>query len=224
MGGTVRRLGLLMFLVLAVACDQGGGTTTTTPTTTTPTTTTPPVPTVEVPTVIGSSLDRAEATLLAADLTLHSTSKYSHEKTGTVLRQDPKRGVVETGTQIEVVVAKAYPRIPSVTGKQRITAQRRLKKADYKVKVVQRRTTTQPDGKVLSQTPKGGSEALPGRVVTLIVANNPCTPGYSPCIPLGPDVDCIGGSGDGPRYTGYHTVSGYDPYGLDSDNDGAGCE
>ena len=24
--------------------------------------------------------------------------------------------------------------------------------------------------------------------------------GYSPCLPPGPDVDCAGGSGDGPRY------------------------
>ena len=27
-----------------------------------------------------------------------------------------------------------------------------------------------------------------------------CTSGYSPCIPPGPDVDCAGGSGNGPRY------------------------
>jgi hypothetical protein len=52
-----------------------------------------------------------------------------------------------------------------------------------------------------------------------------CTPGYSPCIPPGPDVDCAGGSGDGPRYVyGPVRVTGSDPYGLDSDNDGWGCE
>jgi hypothetical protein len=52
-----------------------------------------------------------------------------------------------------------------------------------------------------------------------------CTPGYSPCIPPGPDVDCAGGSGNGPRYVqGPVTVTGSDPYGLDSDHDGIGCE
>ena len=52
-----------------------------------------------------------------------------------------------------------------------------------------------------------------------------CTPGYSPCIPPGPDVDCAGGSGNGPRYVqGPITVTGSDPYGLDSDHDGIGCE
>jgi hypothetical protein len=33
-----------------------------------------------------------------------------------------------------------------------------------------------------------------------------------------------GGSGDGPEYTGPVQVVGSDPYGLDSDGDGYGCE
>jgi hypothetical protein len=52
-----------------------------------------------------------------------------------------------------------------------------------------------------------------------------CTPGYSPCIPPGPDVDCAGGSGDGPRYVnGPVYVTGSDPYGLDADHNGVGCQ
>ncbi len=55
-------------------------------------------------------------------------------------------------------------------------------------------------------------------------AGSGCTPGYSPCIPPGPDVDCAGGGGDGPRFVqGPVRVSGSDPYGLDSDGDGVGC-
>jgi endonuclease YncB( thermonuclease family) len=49
--------------------------------------------------------------------------------------------------------------------------------------------------------------------------------GYSPCIPPGPDVDCAGGSGNGPRYRdGPIYVSGDDPYDLDRDGDGVACE
>lgn len=49
--------------------------------------------------------------------------------------------------------------------------------------------------------------------------------GYSPCLPPGSDVDCAGGSGDGPRYVdGPVSVTGSDPYGLDSDGDGVACE
>jgi flagellar hook assembly protein FlgD len=55
-----------------------------------------------------------------------------------------------------------------------------------------------------------------------------CTPGYSPCIPYkgGEDYDCGGGSGNGPHYAdnGPYTVTGSDPYGLDFDGDGLGCE
>jgi hypothetical protein len=56
-------------------------------------------------------------------------------------------------------------------------------------------------------------------------AHESCTPGYDPCIPLGPDVDCAGGRGNGPRYVGGPVrVFGSDPYGLDRDGDGYGCE
>lgn len=51
-----------------------------------------------------------------------------------------------------------------------------------------------------------------------------CTPGYSPCLPPASDYDCAGGSGNGPAYTGTVRVTGSDPYGLDSDGDGFGCE
>jgi hypothetical protein len=56
-----------------------------------------------------------------------------------------------------------------------------------------------------------------------------CTPGYSPCLVWhgGADYDCYGGSGDGPYYTEpgvVYAVTGSDPYGLDGDNDGRGCE
>jgi flagellar hook assembly protein FlgD len=56
-----------------------------------------------------------------------------------------------------------------------------------------------------------------------------CTQGYSPCLVYhgGADYDCAGGSGNGPYYTKpgvvYH-VTGSDPYGLDADHDGLGCE
>ena len=51
-----------------------------------------------------------------------------------------------------------------------------------------------------------------------------CTPGYSPCLPPASDYDCEGGSGDGPEYTGVVSISGSDPYDLDADGDGTGCD
>jgi hypothetical protein len=51
-----------------------------------------------------------------------------------------------------------------------------------------------------------------------------CDPNYSGCVPIASDVDCAGGSGNGPAYTGYTTVIGSDIYDLDSDGDGSACE
>lgn len=53
-----------------------------------------------------------------------------------------------------------------------------------------------------------------------------CDPNYAgPCVPIASDVDCAGGSGNGPAYVrGPVTVVGSDIYGLDSDHDGIACE
>ena len=44
-----------------------------------------------------------------------------------------------------------------------------------------------------------------------------CAPGYSPCVPPGPDLDC-------PDVNGPIRVTGSDPHGLDADGDGVACE
>jgi micrococcal nuclease len=66
-------------------------------------------------------------------------------------------------------------------------------------------------------------EALP-----VVDAGSGCHPSYAgACVPIASDVDCGGGSGNGPAYV-YETdiqVIGDDVYGLDgNDNDGIGCE
>lgn len=53
--------------------------------------------------------------------------------------------------------------------------------------------------------------------------NQNCTPGYSPCLPRLYDYDCKTGKGDGPGFTGKVKVTGNDPYDLDRDGDGIGC-
>ena len=47
----------------------------------------------------------------------------------------------------------------------------------------------------------------------------------SPCLAPASDYDCASGEGDGPKYAdGPIEVTGSDPYGLDGNNDGVGCE
>jgi hypothetical protein len=53
-----------------------------------------------------------------------------------------------------------------------------------------------------------------------------CNPNYSgACVPVASDVDCAGGSGNGPAYvSGPVYVTGSDPYDLDRDGDSVACE
>jgi resuscitation-promoting factor RpfB len=52
-----------------------------------------------------------------------------------------------------------------------------------------------------------------------------CDSNYSGCVPIASDVDCAGGSGNGPAYVaGPVRVIGSDIYGLDRDGDGVACE
>jgi len=67
------------------------------------------------------------------------------------------------------------------------------------------------------------------KVGTKVAAPKPianCDSNYSgACVPIASDVDCAGGSGNGPAYAqGPVTVVGSDIYGLDRDGNGIGCE
>lgn len=57
-------------------------------------------------------------------------------------------------------------------------------------------------------------------------AQDGCDPNYADaCVPIASDVDCAGGSGNGPEYVqGPLRVVGTDIYGLDRDGDGIACD
>lgn len=78
-------------------------------------------------------------------------------------------------------------------------------------------TTTNPATKAPTKAPTTKATTKP--------AGN-CNPNYTPCVPNDPvDVDCKGGSGNGPSYVqGPVRVIGDDVYDLDRDGDGIGCD
>ncbi|WP_170154372.1 G5 domain-containing protein [Protaetiibacter intestinalis] len=59
-----------------------------------------------------------------------------------------------------------------------------------------------------------------------VVDTSGCDPNYSgACVPIASDVDCAGGSGNGPAYVrGPVRVIGTDIYDLDRDGDGIACD
>jgi serine/threonine-protein kinase len=197
-----------------------------------------PVETALVPDVDGKSVDDATAELEAAGLDVSVKTKLTNQhRKGTVVSTAPFPGSsVEVGDTVTLTVAKPLPKIPNVVGKTLANAKRALANAGFEVGKVTLQRSSQRKGTVVSQSPSGGTPAHPGRTVSLVTAKPApsggngvkCTPGYSPCLPLGPsDYDCSGGSGNGPAYTEpgvTYRVTGSDPYDLDADNDGSGCE
>ena len=97
---------------------------------------------------------------------------------------------------------------------------------------------TLPDRPAASPTPSvsptpspvASTTPTPTPVVTSTLVAAQCHPAYAGvCIdPAASDVDCAGGGGDGPAYTtaiNFQLVDiANDPYGLDRDHDGQGCD
>lgn len=74
-------------------------------------------------------------------------------------------------------------------------------------------------------TPKAEPVTKPKTAPASPAPASKCHPSYSGCLKMNAgDYDCAGGSGNGPNYTGAVRVSGSDPFDLDRDNDGWGCE
>jgi resuscitation-promoting factor RpfB len=196
----------------------------------------PVIPTTKVPRVIGLSLKQARQQAIARSLDISIVRKYSNEPAGTVLRQAVRAGKrVDEGTSIQLVIAKPFPHVPGLVGQKVNGAKDDLRGAGFTV-VVQLQESSTSTGTVLYTIPPAGTQVRPGATITLVVAKAPpppppaptsnCHPSYTgACLdPNASDYDCAGGSGDGPKYTGFVRVVGYDEFGLDSDNDGLGCE
>lgn len=94
-------------------------------------------------------------------------------------------------------------------------------------KLLTQAVTTQP----ITQVTTIGTYVAPAPTPAPTPAPKPavsatCDPNYSgACVPIASDVDCAGGSGNGPAYVqGPVRVIGSDIYGLDRDHNGIGCE
>lgn len=191
----------------------------------------------KLPDLVGTSRTRAVDLEELYGWVVTVEYRYSTMRAGTVLAQRPAAGtMMRYGAPYTLVLAKPLPKVQDVVGMWRAGALRDLDRWDV---IVVEEVSTKPPGRVIAMTPSAGSPLVPGATITITVAKKAppppepvvessegsgCTPGYSPCLPPASDYDCSGGSGDGPKYTGYVTVTGDDPYDLDADGDGAGCE
>jgi PASTA domain len=134
-------------------------------------------------------------------------------------------------------------RVPRLIGMSLTEAKAILADRGLRGRITYKTTARYPAGTVISQSRRTGASVLPDTRIALVIAKAPppttapppppttpsrsCDPSY-PDVCLDPnavDYDCAGGSGDGPKYVeGPIRVRPPDPFDLDSDGDGWGCE
>jgi PASTA domain len=143
------------------------------------------------------------------------------------LRPDPEPQTVE---------------LPTLTGMTRAETKQNLTDYGLKATIKYKSTDQYPGGTVISQLPKAGALVLRSTAVTLVLAKArpappPPPPSTAPaqnCDPSYPDMcldpavedyDCTGGQAIGPEYVeGPIRVRPPDPFDLDREGDGWGCE
>jgi hypothetical protein len=140
-----------------------------------------------------------------------------------------------TATPPPTTVAKAA--VPNLVGMTAGQAKTALSRRGLRWTLSYKATGRAAPGTVIAQSSKAGQGVLPGTVVALVVAKAPPPPATTAprnCDPAYPDVclhdgigdyDCAGGTGDGPNYVdGPIRVLPPDPFDLDRNGDGIGCE
>ena len=133
--------------------------------------------------------------------------------------------------------------VPTLVGMTRAEAKQIVADRGLKATTRYKSTDQHPAEIVISQSHKAGAWVLPDTTISLVVAKTPppatepppppppptpnCDPSY-PDVCLDPaveDYDCAGGTGNGPGYVeGPIRVLPPDPFDLDREGDGVGCE
>ena len=129
--------------------------------------------TVEVPDVRGKKLEDARKIIESAHLRVGTVEKKASEQpAGTVIEQVPEAGKeVPMNAPVNLVIAK--PRlieVPNVQGKNLEEARAAIEEAHLKVGNIEEKTSEQPAGTVIEQTPKAGEEATVNTAINLRIS------------------------------------------------------
>lgn len=140
----------------------------------------PPAPALRsVPDVVGFDQYSARRVLVDNGLTVGWVKEEeSDQRSGTVLRTDPRAGVaLRPGSTVDLVVAE--PRqvaVPDVVGLKKASARRVLVYSGLRVRsVIEEESSSRPAGTVLRTDPKAGATVRWGSMVDLVIAKPPAT-------------------------------------------------
>lgn len=133
---------------------------------------------VKVPFVEGRDAFEAAQQLNQVGLQVDRKEEFSSEvKEGRVIRTDPKPDTeVDKGSKVTLYVSKGVEKVavPDVLGDEEAAARTKIEEAGLEVEVVEQETTNPSQvGKVISQSPGGGTEVDKGETVTINVGRAP---------------------------------------------------
>ncbi|GLU49876.1 Stk1 family PASTA domain-containing Ser/Thr kinase [Nocardiopsis ansamitocini] len=139
----------------------------------------------DVPNIQGMTKDQAESALNNAGLKLGSTSEREDGSApeGTVLESDPAiDSTVETGTSVNVVLAKAVSqvKVPNLSGLNEDQARSRLEELGLGLNPQQEEAAGTTPGTAIRQDPGADAMVDPGSEVTVVFAIEPQQPSESP--------------------------------------------
>jgi serine/threonine-protein kinase len=135
-----------------------------------------------VPDLTGRTVLQAEAILRGLGLRRGAVSRTQSVGTpGTVVSQSPRANTpASPGMTVDLVVVADDPQVPDLTGYTLPQADAMLKGAGLERGVVTREPSEQRAGTVISQFPRPGTTAYPGRQVNLTLSSG------EPPVPEGP--------------------------------------
>ncbi|MDP8948164.1 MAG: Stk1 family PASTA domain-containing Ser/Thr kinase [Actinomycetota bacterium] len=132
------------------------------------------VPPIAVPDLVGKTLDEAE-NQVGDRFDIRVEDEVANENpVDTILSQRPEAGRAEKGSTISVVVVGTQvAEVPNVVGQKRAAAAQTLENARFTVAVQERESSFEKEGRIIGQTPGGGTSEEVGSEVTLIVGTGP---------------------------------------------------
>ena len=132
-----------------------------------------------IPSVLGLSESAAKKLLRHKHLDVRVVMLPSQDfSPGNATGTDPKSGsTVAAGTPVTLFISSGKPTkpVPSVIGDDQATASAELTAAGFNVASTTQTSSTATAGNVISQSPGGGTQAVPGSTVTIVVAKAPDT-------------------------------------------------
>ena len=134
----------------------------------------PDLPQIAVPDLTDMTLEEAK-NQHGDDFKIEVADEVDGEQpVNTILSQDPQGGKAEKNSTISVsVVGTRVAQVPDVTGEGREAAQNALEEAGFEVKVEEKESSFDDQGKVMDQDPTGDTEADYGSEVTMTVGTGP---------------------------------------------------